>query len=290
MRLAARNIPPSIRYGPVLWSGFTKVAGMRNLLLCCLILFPHSLAAAQKCPVPKTLTFHVQEEIRRDVVGFTEGLEVHDGAIYESTGKFLSDTRINRINSRTGQVSVVINAGSSYFGEGLTFFAGRLYQLSYRERRVFVFDKNGRRIKELSNPREGWGLTHDRQHLIASDGSNRLYFLSPDDFSTKKVLAVFNQAKPVKNLNELEHAQGAIWANIFGEWNVVRISPVTGCIEARADLEPLRAYMSAADRRAIAANDNFVPNGIAYNQANGTFAVTGKHWPMLYIGRFFEIK
>lgn len=263
---------------------------MLRLLICCLVLFPHSLAAAQKCPVPKTLTFDVRDEIRRNEVGFTEGLELHDGAIYESTGKFRGDTRINRIDSKTGRVSVVMNAGRSYFGEGLTFFAGRLYQMTYREHRVLVFDKSMRRIRELSNPREGWGLTHDSSHLIASDGSNRLYFLSPDDFSTKKVLAVFNQAKPVKNLNELEYAQGAIWANIFGDWNVIRISPTNGCVEARIDLEPLRGLMSAADRYAIDIDDNFVPNGVAFDPANGMFTVTGKHWPMLYTGRFSQIK
>jgi glutamine cyclotransferase len=92
----------------------------------------------------------------------------------------------------------------------------------------------------------------------------------------------------VSNLNELEYVQGAIWANIFEDWSLIRISPVTGCVEARADLEPLRARMSAADRRAIDADDNFVPNGIAYDPASGLFTITGKYWPMLYTGRFVE--
>jgi glutamine cyclotransferase len=261
---------------------------MRFLLLCTLFLIPLPLAAAEKCPAPRNLTFLAEGEIRRDTPGFTEGLEVQDGAIYESTGDFFGDTRINRIDPKTGHVAAVMNAGKRYFGEGMTFFGGKLYQMTYREHRVFVFDKNMRPLPELSNPREGWGLTHDDSQLIASDGSSRLYFLSPQDFSTRRVLQVFARDREVRNLNELEYVQGAIWANVFESWDLLRISPVTGCVEARADLRPLRALMTAADRHTIDSDDNFVPNGIAYSAASGLFAVTGKYWPMLYTGRFVE--
>ena len=145
-----------------------------------------------------------------------------------------------------------------------------------------------RRLPELANPREGWGLTHDDGNLIASDGSSRLFFLSPEDFSTRRVLPVFDQNREVRNLNELEYVGGAIWANVFEDWRVVRISPKTGCVEALADLRPLRAMMSNADRHMIDSDDNFVPNGIAYRPASGLFAVTGKNWPMLYTGRFVD--
>lgn len=261
---------------------------MRALFLCCLLVFPLPLAAAEKCPAHRNLTFLAEGEIRRDAVGFTEGLEVHDGAIYESTGNFFGDTRINRIDPKTGHVVAVMNAGKIYFGEGMTFFGGKLYQMTYREHRVFVFDKNMRRLPELANPREGWGLTHDDGNLIASDGSSHLYFLSPEDFSTRRVLPVFDQNREVRNLNELEYVGGAIWANVFEDWRVVRISPKTGCVEAQADLRPLRAMMSNADRHMIDSDDNFVPNGIAYSPASGLFAVTGKNWPMLYTGRFVD--
>lgn len=262
---------------------------MRVFLLCCLFVVPlFPAVAAEKCPVPKKLSFQVEGEIHRDVVGFTEGLEAHDGAIYESTGDFFGETRINRIDPKTGHVTAMMNAGKSYFGEGMTFFGDHLYQMTYREHRVFVFDKSMRKVRTLFNPREGWGLTHDENQLIASDGSSRLYFLSPQDFATKRVLQVFDQGRAVQNLNELEYVQGAIWANIFENWSLVRISPVTGCVEARADLQPLRALMSTADRHAIDADENFVPNGIAHSPTSGLFAVTGKYWPMLYTGRFVE--
>src|SRR5262245_45187152 len=214
---------------------------MRPVLRCLLLLAPLALfsspgAAAPKCPVPKNLAFQVEGEIRRDAVGFTEGLEVHDGALYESTGNFIGDTRINRIDPKTGRVSVLMDAGQSYFGEGMTVFGGQIFQMTYREHRVFVFDKTMRKLRTLFNPREGWGLTHDERQLIASDGSHQLYFLSPRDFSVRRTLPVFDQDRRVTNLNELEYVQGAIWANVFESWTVVRISPATGCVEARADL------------------------------------------------------
>ena len=144
------------------------------------------------------------------------------------------------------------------------------------------------KLPELSNPREGWGLTHDDKELIASDGSSKLFFLSPQDFSTRRSLTVRDGDREVKNINELEYVQGAIWANVFETWNVIRISPVTGCVEARADLNPLRAMMTTMDLQMIAGDDNFVLNGIAYSPASGRFALTGKYWPMLFTGRFVD--
>ena len=69
---------------------------------------------------------------------------------------------------------------------------------------------------------------------------------------------------------------------------MLRISPATGCVEASADLRPLREGMSPADRRAIDFDENFVPNGIAYDPASGLFTLTGKYWPLLFSGRFVE--
>ena len=171
----------------------------------------------------------------------------------------------------------------------MTFFGGRLYQMTWREHRVFVFDHDMRPLPELSNPREGWGLTHDDNELIASDGSSRLFFLSPKDFSTRRTLPVMQEGSNLENINELEYVQGAIWANVFESWTVIRISPTTGCVEARADLTPLKAMMTTMDRQIIGSDDNFVPNGIAYSPASGLFAVTGKYWPMLFTGRFLEV-
>lgn len=260
---------------------------MRIVLLTLTLFFLPTMAlAAQTCPIPQSLNFRVEREIHRDALGFTEGLEVHDGSLWESTGDFFGQTRINRIDMDTGHVTAVLNAGKSYFGEGLTFFGGHIYQMTWREHRVFVFDLDMHPLSELSNPREGWGLTHDDNELIASDGSSHLYFLSPKDFTTKRVLSVVQDGGYLENINELEYVQGSIWANVFEAWKLVRISPQTGCVEATVDLEPLRDRMRPEDRKVVDTDSNFVPNGVAYDPASGQFVLTGKYWPVIYFGRF----
>ncbi|HEY0265121.1 MAG TPA: glutaminyl-peptide cyclotransferase [Rhizomicrobium sp.] len=259
--------------------------------LICSLLFASSLAlpaAAATCPLPRNLTFKVEKEIRRSDVGFTEGLEAHDGALYESTGDFFGTSRINRIDPLTGKVTTLLDAGKRYFGEGMTFFGGRLYQMTWREHRVFVFDKAMHPLPELKNPREGWGLTHDASRLIASDGSSRLFFLSPETFATLGEVAVTENGRYLENLNELEYADGAVWANVFEQWRLVKIAPATGCVEAQVFLRPLYERMSVADRRYVDSDDNFVPNGIAYDAASGLFTLTGKYWPILFSGRFVD--
>lgn len=263
---------------------------MRALL--CVVLFTvfgAGPALAQSCPVPKTLTFRVEKQIRRDVPGFTQGLEMDKGVLLEGTGNFVGDTRINHIDPATGKVTALMNAGKRYFGEGVTVLGDRIYQMTWRENQVFVFDRQMRLLREMKNPRDGWGLTHDGTRLIASDGSSRLFFLSPDDFRTLGAVRVARGGRTVDNLNELEYVDGAVWANIFETWEMVKINPVTGCVEATADLRPLRARMNSMERSLIDSDSNFVPNGIAYDAASGQFILTGKYWRTLFFGRFSEL-
>lgn len=264
---------------------------MRALTLCLLMMFIPLEAGARDaatCPAPQILSFHVTRTLHRDRPGFTEGLEWHDGAIWESTGDLFGESRINRIDPATGHVTSLVNAGKGYFGEGLTHFGSSVYQMTWQEHRVFVFGPGFKHEPELSNPREGWGLTHNGSELIASDGSDTLFFLSPHDFSVRRRLKVMVEDRPLPNLNELEWVDGAIWANVFQDWNLVRISPATGCVEAIADLRPLLKRMTKAEQQAIDAEPNFVPNGIAHNPDSGEFIVTGKYWPALFFGRFAE--
>ena len=262
---------------------------MRYLLCFVLLTLCAAPALAQKCPAPKKLTFQVEKQIQRDTLGFTQGLEVDNGALLEGTGNLFGDTRINRIDPATGKVTQLMTAGKRYFGEGVTVFEGRIYQMSWREGRVFVFDRQLRPLAEFANPRDGWVLTHDATLLIASDGSSRLFFVSPKDFSTQGSVRVTRDGRYLDNLNELEYVDGAVWANVFEYWDVVKINPATGCVEASADLKPLRARMNAYERRYIDSDSNFVPNGIAHDAATGQFILTGKNWQSLFFGRFVEV-
>ena len=52
-------------------------------------------------------------------------------------------------------------------------------------------------------------------------------------------------------INELEYVDGAVYANVYETWRMLRISPASGCVLAEADLSSLRAHMSPADQRKV---------------------------------------
>jgi glutamine cyclotransferase len=261
-----------------------------SLLAAFLSLIPAGCALAQQaaCPAPRSMRFEVTAEVRRSDLAFTQGLEFHNGVLLEGSGNVFGTSRVQRIDLATGRVTTLQDGGNSYFGEGITVFGNRIYQLTYREGRVFQRDLQGKALREFANPREGWGLTHDASRLIVSDGSDKLYFHRPSDFATLGSVPVRAGNIPVYRLNELEHVDGAVYANVFESWQVVKISPRTGCVLAAADLSGLRARMPGQEQARIASELNFVLNGIAYNPATKLFTVTGKYWGYLFTGRFVE--
>jgi glutamine cyclotransferase len=258
-----------------------------SLTAAFLFLMAGSALAAPVCPAPKQISFQVEREIHRDVKGFTEGLEVHGGDFYESTGPLGGSTRLMRITPQ-GHVTVLNDSGEKYFGEGLTFLGGRLYQLSWQDHQVFVYDQDTKLLRNMHNPHEGWGMTNDGRYLIFGDGSDQLYFAQPDDFAIKGSLTVRRGADTVSNINELEYVAGKIYANIWMTRSIVRIDAKTGCIEAEADMNPLWSRMTPAERDQIGSDADFVLNGIAYDPASQLFTVTGKEWPMLFSGKFLD--
>jgi glutamine cyclotransferase len=260
---------------------------MRTRLLALFLSLTAAPALAQgACPAPRPMRFEVTGEVRRSELAFTEGLEFHDGALYESSGDLFGTSRLLRIDPATGKVTTLQDGGHGYFGEGLTFFGGHIYQMTWREHRVFLRDLEGRALREFRNPREGWGLTHDSRRLIASDGSDHLFFIRPSDFATIGSVAVREGARSIGQINELEYADGAVYANVFETWRVLKIDPGSGCVLAAADLSALHARFSPADRAVIDSDGNFVLNGIAHDPKTGLFTVTGKDWPLLFTGRF----
>src|SRR5580698_4984094 len=125
-------------------------------------------AAPAACPAPRPMTFQLDHKLYRDVLGFTEGLEVHNHDLYESTGALGGGTRIIRLTQQ-GHATVLHNQGDKYFGEGLTFLGDRLYQLTWQDHLVFVYDKDFKLVRTMQNPHDGWGMTNDGHYLIYGD-------------------------------------------------------------------------------------------------------------------------
>jgi len=81
-------------------------------------------------------------------------------------------------------------------------------------------------------------------------------------------------------LNELEWAEGRLWANVWMTDEIVGIDATTGRVEVVVDGSSL---LDADARR-----EADVLNGIAYVPARKTFLLTGKYWPTLFEVRFDE--
>src|SRR5882724_1288070 len=244
---------------------------------------------AQTCREPAPLRFETASKITRSELGFTQGLEVRDGQLYESTGRVGGTTRINVI-SFDGQVRTLTDLGTTVFGEGLTILNDQIYQLTWQDHQVFVYDLAAKRQRAMRNPREGWGLTNDGSSLIFSDGGPSFYYVDPQTFAVRRTVKV-RSTRPgdIVGLNELELVRGRLYGNIFTTWSIVRIDPASGCIDGVADMRGLRDRMSADEKALIDADSgNYVLNGIAHDNATGTFYVTGKRWKSIFSGRFVE--
>lgn len=177
----------------------------------------------------------------------------------------------------SGNVIKEISLAPSSFGEGITVFRDTVYQLTYRESKVNVYSvKDFKKIKELPFNGEGWGLTHDSTALIATNGSNNLYFYEPGTFKLLKTVAVNENDAPAVNLNELEYINGFVYANQWQMNNILKIDPSTGNVVAKMDLSAL-----VQKEQAINSNAEVI-NGIAYNPETKKFYVTGKNWSKIY--------
>lgn len=248
---------------------------------------------AQTCREPVPLRFETASKIERSEPGFTQGLEFRDGQLYESTGRVAGTTRINLISltgQLPGQVRMLTDLGTTVFGEGLTILNDEIFQLTWQDHQVFVYDLAARRKRAMRNPREGWGLTNDGSSLIFSDGGPSFYYVDPQTFAVRRAVKVrSNRPGEILGLNELELVRGRLYGNIFTTWSIVRIDPASGCIDAIADMRGLRDLMSADEKAQIDTDaGNYVLNGIAHDGGSGTFYVTGKRWKSIFGGRFVE--
>ena len=243
-------------------------------LLLSALLF--SLPVPASHGVVEQLTVEVIARMPHDSQAFTQGLVWHQGMIYESTGLY-GDSSLRKVNPLTGQVLARLELDPGYFGEGLARVGQRLIQLTWREGLALVYDLNDLSLQQaFQYGGEGWGLCFDGEHLWMSDGSNRLYRRSPDDFALQGQLVVTLNDHPQSKLNDLACVGEHIYANIWKEPRLVRINKISGRIEAEVDASALVAE-SGRNR-----DPEAVLNGIAYDEQAEVFYLTGKRWPTLF--------
>lgn len=206
---------------------------------------------------------------------FTQGLLIHEGKMYEGTGRY-GQSSLMQLDLETGQALQRVDLAQRFFGEGIAVAGDRLYQLTWRENTAFVYDLESlERITSHFIPTEGWGLTWDGEHLILSDGSHQLYFLDPQTMVARRIVAVQAEGQPVRNLNELEYIDGEVWANVWMTEQIVRIDPSNGAVTAVIDLSGLRQQTTVGGSEAVL-------NGIAWDADERRLFVTGKLWANLF--------
>lgn len=234
-------------------------------------------AASPPAP-PARLALEVLATYPHAPEAFTQGLLVHDGALYESTGRY-GRSSLRRIDPETGRVLAERSLSPNLFGEGLARVGDRLVQLTWREGVAPVWDLSTLEpLDQLSYQGEGWGLTFDGERLVMSDGSSTLTFRDPETFEVQGTVPVTADGDPVERLNELECVDGHVWANIYPTDLIVEIDPGSGEVVSSVDAAGLLppGEANAAD----------VLNGIAYDPTNEQFLITGKLWPTLFVVRF----
>lgn len=232
-----------------------------------------------KAPVP--YSYEIVKVYPHDPKAYTQGLIYNDGFMFEGTGQY-GESSIRKMDIKNGQVLSVLNIDRQLFGEGITIYKDKIYQITWRSRKGFIYDLKTFTLEStFQYNSEGWGITTAGDTLIMSDGSNKLYHIVPSTFNIIREVEVYDHNGEVNQLNELEYVNGLVWANVWLTDRIVGIDPATGAVKAELNLPGL---LPAADK-ALTDDKDDVLNGIAWNPEKGTFYVTGKRWPKL-----FEIK
>jgi len=227
--------------------------------------------------VPKIYSFKILNEYPHDITSYTQGLEFYNDTLYESTGQ-RGESKLRKIDYKTGSVLKNINLANEYFAEGLTIFNNKIYQLTWQSNIGFVYDIDS--FEKLNNfkygnSKEGWGLCHDNEVLYKSDGTEKIWVLDPETLVEKDHIQVFTNKGKILELNELEWVKGEIYANRWQKDGVAVINPHNGAVIAVIDFSPLKKFVTQHEKLDVL-------NGIAYNPSTNTLFVTGKYWDKLF--------
>lgn len=240
---------------------------------------------------PQSISYTVVNAYPHDTAAFTQGLEWYGDVLIESTGLY-GKSSLRQVVPTNGKSKKQINNEKDIFAEGITVWRDTVYQLSWENHLIFLYDAKTLKLLTTKNWNyQGWGITNDGNALIISDGSDKLYFVEPYSMQVKNILSVKDHMGPVNNLNELEMIDGYIYANRWQYDYILKIDPKNGNVVATIDLTDVLRKNSKSDLSYLSKNNSTaqingaVLNGIAYNADKKTIFITGKLWPEI-----FEIK
>lgn len=283
-RVLSRSIGPRIVGNGAVSANHVSNSNTRRLrpgwiaavvVVICSVIGLTACAQLKRQPKPDSLSFTVVSRHPHDPGAFTQGLVFSNGHLLEGTGK-KGESSLRRVEITTGKIEKIAPLNDHYFGEGIALLDHRIYQLTWQNRIGLVYNEETFEVeKTFQYTGEGWGLTTDGKHLIMSDGSATIRFIDPKTFAVVKRVTAKSSKGKVSQLNELEYVRNEIWANIWYEDRIARISPETGEVLGWIDFSEL---FPRSQRR----SSEDVMNGIAYDPEKDRVFITGKNWPYLY--------
>jgi glutamine cyclotransferase len=226
---------------------------------------------------PKVYTYKIINEYPHDITSYTQGLEFYNDTLYEGTGQ-RGESKLRKIDYKTGNVLKNIDLEKEYFGEGITILNNKIYQLTWQGGAGFVYDIDT--FEKLNsfkygNSKEGWGFCNDTNTLYKSDGTENIWLLNPETLVEEDHIQVYTNKGKIVEINEMEWINGEIYANRYQKDGVAIINPKNGAVTGVIDFSPLKKLVTQH-----AGLD--VLNGIAYNPETKTIFVTGKRWDKLF--------
>ena len=226
---------------------------------------------------PKVYDYEIINEFPRSINSYTQGLEFYNDTLYESLGRY-GQSKLVKVEFRTGKKLKEINLASEYFAEGITILNNKIFQLTWKEKVGFVYDiDNFNKINsfEYENSLEGWGICNNGIKLYKSDGTEKIWLLDPENLKEEDYIEIYTNKNKVVGLNELEWINGKIYANRYLFDGIAIINPENGAIEGVINLSTLK--------NKVTQHENLdVINGIAYNKKRNSIFVTGKMWDKLF--------
>ncbi|WP_348822232.1 glutaminyl-peptide cyclotransferase [Flavobacterium aestuarii] len=225
---------------------------------------------------PKLLKYKIVNTFPHDTASFTEGFEFHNDTLCESTG-LKGKSYFRKYDYKTGKIYKQIDLDSKYFGEGITFINGKLYQLTWQEKTGFVYDAKTLKLEKTftyDKDIEGWGMTNDGTYIYQTDKTEKIWRMDPATQKMIDYINVYSGNSKVKAINELEWINGKIFTNVFEKDAIAVVDPKTGAVEGILDMSGLRKLVN------VTAGDFL--NGIAYNPKTKTIFVTGKNWDKMF--------
>ena len=258
LKLGSHKLTATINYNEISESSSTSIVILNN-------------------EQPKIYTYKIINEYPHDITSYTQGLEFHNGELYESTGQY-GESKLRKIDYKTSEVQKSINLSKEFFGEGLTILNDKIHQLTWQENTGFIYDlttfeKIG--SFKYGQSKEGWGLCNDGKVIYKSDGTESIWVLNPETKAEESRIQAYHNRGKVIGLNELEWINGKIYANRYQLNGVAIINPKNGAVVGVVDFSPLRKLVTQHQGLDVL-------NGIAYNPETNTIFVTGKRWDKLF--------